>query len=118
MTSTIQQLILQITWLSLQINSQGKWHVFTEIAGHCRRIDVRVFAADTDYSGEQKAALKFNTNYEHAGSSYESREPEEIEALACSAIQGLLVKLDAYLDVKQIGQQIVAQMESRREVLQ
>ncbi|XXF10179.1 hypothetical protein J3Q00_07455 [Pseudomonas sp. D2-3] len=118
MNLTIQQLILQITWLTLQINSQGKWHVFTELSGHCRSIDVRVYAADTDYRGEQKAVVKFNATYEHSGADYEFRQPAEVDEAACTLLQGLLVKLDAYLDVKKIGQQIVAQMESRREVLQ
>ncbi|OLU23851.1 hypothetical protein [Pseudomonas sp. PA27(2017)] len=118
MNPTIQTLILQITWLALQINSQGKWHVFTEISGHCRRINVRVFAADTDYSGEHKTVIRFDTTYEHTGAEYDDRLPVEVSQRAHTALQGLLAELEPYLDLQQLGRDTLAQEATQSEVVQ
>lgn len=117
MNPTIEKLILQITWLCLQITSQGKWHAFASLSGHVRNFHVHILAADTDYEGEHLHALYHDIKYQLSHPDW--HEPAaEIEHKAIIDLQQLLAELEQYLDLQQLGRDTLAQAEARPEVLQ
>jgi len=52
MNQTIQDLMTQILLVVIQVQSEGRFHGFYDLAGHVGRVDVDFDPADTDYQAK------------------------------------------------------------------